>query len=369
MYRTRSIRSLFSVLWATLLLSAWLLSGCGSLRGDTDSQVDLGDILPENLPAVGEPQRLDADNDGKEEEWLIFYRYKPDEQPIVAAVYRPVNLGDQLDPPTLQPWRITIEPDKYLCQHDCRVRLEDVLSKGAGGQPNPDKELIFEDKVGGKVVRAAIFRWKGDTTGQTDEEKVARSNFVPLGHFDADEVEVKKDQVITYVERQDRSRLIERAQYVPNDSGNYYASGFTLVLPQESEITLSVWPDPALETLYPEKVALAFYKDFGNKEAARVYVSDGAWQDVDAGCPPEVCGCHFKQDNIERVMVKSIAYEGETSRMENGQEVNRCHIITQVICKTKGGAFEQPALTVIWTAEKSEPGEMWKLTSVRPGGE
>jgi hypothetical protein len=130
--------------------------------------------------------------------------------------------------------------------------------------------------------------------------------------------------------------------------------------PEEAEIVFWSGPpqDPASVTL-PEKLVLALYRNFPNREEIGRYFAEDAWARLGQHCPENACGCVSPQQDVARVMVKQIAYEADLK--ETAQ------VATQVVC-VKGNGSRDPLSTVTWHLSR-QPNNTWRLTDVTPGGE
>lgn len=351
------IRYLIGLVFLSLSLGA-----CGPLGQQDRSEVNLTDIFPQDLPAVGQAKRLDVDGDGTRE-WLVFYHIdlvkdNLEGSPIAAAVYRPVNNSDSRLPPRIVPTLLWLPSQGYLCLHSCKAEMQDVIS----GEPQ-GKELLIRDKRGDDTVGLAIFRWQDGLATTNDPEP---GTFISLGHFRADAIEIEKDKVLLTHGLGYRSDLATREVYVPQ-AGHYYRKpvsaddGLEIQLrpPQEAEIVFALGPlkDPASVKL-PEKLVMAFYQNFKDLDEITKYVTSFARGKVANGCPPGVCGCTSRWKDVSQVQVKQIAYETVDKPTVS--------VVVQVRCVRKGGRAD-PLGTVTWTAQRQNNGT-WRLTDVLAGG-
>ena len=347
-----------------LTLFALSLSACDVVDERDKPEVDLSDIFPKDLPSTGQAKRVNVDGKG-ESEWLVFYHidlFEDDLEgsPTAAAMYRPVDNPDKRLPPYLVPTLLWLPKQGYVCLYTCEAELQDVMS----GESNQGKELIVWDKRGNDRVGLAIFGWQKD---RPTEDNLGIGGFVPLGHFRADEIEVKQDEVTLVRALDYRSDIAMREVYVPQ-GGRYYlepmggADGLARLLsPQEAEIVFAPGSlqDPANVKL-PEKLVLAFYKNFENRAEIANYVDGPFKGEIADGCPPGVCGCVSQWKDVVRVQVKQIAYERASEPTAS--------IVVQVRCLRKGDRADDPLETVTWRAQEQGNGT-WRLTDVTLGGD
>jgi hypothetical protein len=358
-----------------LLLLALLLSSCGLFRREEKLEVDLTEFLPEDFRSIGRAQSLDVDQDG-DDEWLVFYhvdlvRGNWEGSPTLAAVFRPVHDQDSRMPPSLVPALLWLPGQGYLCLRECEAEMREVISSA------PGKELVVTDQECKetkceKTVGVAVFRWQDDLRKDApwrprDPEKFSafsvRGGFVPLGYFRGDEVEVKKDQVIVIHMHNDRSDLISREIYGPQ-SGTYYLQPQQHVddpdsqmrPPEEAEVFFSPGPpvEPT-EVKVPEKLVLAFYQNMHSLNEN--YFTPDAWDRIGPNCPPNMCGCSSRWEDVSRVMVKQVAYKPEF--------YETVEVGVRVVCVRKGDQTD-PVGTVTWKVER-RPDATWRLADVTPG--
>jgi hypothetical protein len=351
-----------------LFLFAWLLTSCGLFRTQDEPDVDLTEIFPEDLPTIGQAQRLNVDGAGIKE-WLVFYHIdlvdgNPDGSPTAAAVYRPVLQRDGRVPPHLIPALIWLPDQGYVCLYTCEADMLDAISGDPAGE-----ELVIWDKRGDDTVGVAIFRWQADleTAGEREGEKPTKGGFVPLGHFRGDSIEVVRDSVKVIRKHRDRSDLAAQEIYTPQ-FGRYYREQVRhvddpvvqLLSPQEAEIVFTPGPpeNPAQVKL-PEKLVLAFYQNFRDLGKIQGYFTEAAWGTIGNRCPANDCGCTSRYEDVSRVMVKQLAYESNLNKTTK--------VVAQVICIGKGNKPD-PIGTVTWQLQQ-QPESSWRLFAVTPGGE
>lgn len=356
---------LFSI---ALVLSMLALGGCNPFREQEKPEVDLTEIFPTDLPAIGQAQRLNVDGKGIDE-WLVFYHVDlvqgdVEGSPTAAAVYRPVEDQDGRRPPRLIPALLWLPRRGYLCLYTCEAEMRDVIGSGSEGQ-----ELVVQDKRGDDVVGVAIFRWDKDLQVETERaEQMPPGGFVPLGHFRADAIEIEKDKVTVIRKYNDRSNLAAQEIYNPA-AGRYYhqqvrhvddAPGL-LRSPQEAEIVFLPGPptNPA-QVKQPEKLVLAFYQNFRDAAQVEGYFTESAWDKIGEVCPENACGCSSERKDVARVMVKQIAYESDLDQKST-------QVIVQVVCVNKNDQAE--AITTVMWSLRRRVDQSWRLTDVVPGGE
>lgn len=352
-----------------LFLYVLLLTGCGLFGTQDEPDVDLTEIFPEDLPTIGQAQRLNVDGVGIKE-WLVFYHIdlvdgNQEGSPTAAAVYRPVLQRDERVPPHLIPALIWLPDQGYVCLYTCEADTLDAISGDPAGE-----ELVIWDKRGDDTVGVAIFRWQADQRPEGEREgetEPAPGGFVPLGHFRGDSIEVGRDTVKVIRKHRDRSDLAAQEIYAP-EFGRYYRDPVrhvddptvALLPPREAEIVFAPGPpeNPA-EVKLPEKLVLAFYQNFRDPGEVQRYFTETAWGSIGNRCPTNGCGCTSRYDDVSRVMVKQIAYESNLKKTTK--------VVAQVICIGTGNKPD-PIGTVTWHLEQ-RPESFWRLTGVTPGGE
>jgi hypothetical protein len=357
----RRARVHFLIVLVLLTLS---LSGCGLFRQSEKPEVDLAEIFPENLPVTGQVKRLDVNGEGKSE-WLVFYHMDlvegdKEDSPTAVAVYRPVADPDSRLPPHLVPALLWLPEQGYPCFYTCEADMQDVISEGSQG-----KELVIQDKREDETVGVAIFRWQEGLVVEADDG--SEGGFVLLGHFRADSVTVKKDEVEVIREAGDRSDLATREVYKPQ-AGHYYLdraisvgeSRAQLRSPEEAEVIFaSGSPEEPASVKLPEKLVMSFYQNYGDLDEIGKYLSIIAQDEIASGCPAEACGCVSEWKDVSRVIVKQIAYEAEDKAGVS--------VVVRVLCINKNDQPD-PLRTVTWRVMRQSDGT-WRLLSVRPGGD
>jgi hypothetical protein len=358
----RTIRA-FVVL---LILLTLFLSGCGLIREQDEPNVNLTEIFPTDLPTIEQAHRLDVDGAGIKE-WLVFYHIdsiagEPEGSPIAAAVYRPVSQQDKRVPPQLVPTLLWLPNQGYVCLYTCEAEMEDVI-----GENPPGRELVIRDKRDEDTVGVAIFRWDATLVPESEGGDAIEGGFVPLGHFRGDSITLEENRVTVRRRSRDRSNL-EIEEIYEAQSGRYYQAAVRSVygppselrLPNTAQIVFGLGPpeNPA-EVKLPEKLVLALYENYTDLEEIKEYFTGRAWTDMGGRCPENVCGCASKHEDVSRVMVKQIAYEGALKKSTN--------VVTQVVCVNRNNRPD-PIGTVTWQLQRL-PESTWRLSSVTPGGD
>ncbi|MCX7680913.1 MAG: tetratricopeptide repeat protein [Anaerolineae bacterium] len=283
--------------------------------------------LPVSLPdhwKLVHTYRLDTDSDGHEE-WVVLYRFDLSEgsgeegKPIGGIVYRTENSGTVLVGYELWP-----REGEYLCECECLVAMEELLSGLAG------PELVVRDRCDGRTTRLSLFSW--DAT---------RKEYVPRGHFVGSRVEAGRDEVTVEQRLPHRAQLALRQFYRPLEGRTYYQPGElgVLVMPEKYELAFyHEEPADVLRSPYPEKVVLAFYNHYGDEAWVEKLFTPQGWARV-AGCSTGLCGCSLSSDEGTRVRVTDLRAREHTAE--------QAVFDFSVVCEPDGREPEDEA-TVRW---------------------
>lgn len=325
---------------ALLLLTLCILPGC-ALLSRPESAVRFEFTPPEgwriaNVDESGNVTRLDTTGDGNQE-WVILYSFDDPGNaafaPVRCAIYQSVQRDPRL--PIIYPYHLQAPGWTYLGEGADRVsvRVADIVTNIEPDETYPEgtefakNEIIVENRSPtGQVTRVSIFQWR-DTVppqyrGHVDPQEYI---FVPsrpppansqwyqcIGLFEGT-VEVRPEtNQITVVDRMnDRSQLARINVYKPvAGPGGYLYGGQDLVPPVSSCVDFAFGlPSDVAQSPYPEKIVLAFHKQFQSAEsnygaaylaesARAVRDSDPAWRLFAAGQGPA----------IEQVCLKRIRY-------------------------------------------------------------
>lgn len=362
-----------------LVLLILFLIGCETNEEPLRPEIGLDEVLPPQLPIIGNTLwRFDVNRDGKDE-WLALYHIdmiaaSQSGQPTIGALYRPAVDQDVHMPPSFVPALLWLPSQGYLCLHNCQPELWNVITSDAA------PELVILDTVCDETacpntVGAAIFRWEDGLEKGSHENcspgwnpfraACVPGGFVPVGHFRADSVEISPevpDRVIITHRHNDRSDLATREIYSPR-AGRYYDQEVRHVYepqaqlhpPDEAEVIFASGPpkEPTRAKL-PEKLVMSFYRNYNNVQEIASYFTVEGWQRIGQNCADGRCGCVSTRDDVSRVMVKRITYEGEFKK--------QVEVMVDVICVTDGGLDLKQ--TVVWELER-QPDETWRLSNAR----
>ncbi len=343
-----------------LFLSALLCSSLACGQMSTNPQPDstsvevlcpgFKTVLPKDWQYV-DHSALDTDNDGSKE-CVVLYRFDllagtgHKNEPIAGVVYRP----DNKRPPCIIPYPLRSQAGGHLCEHNCELKMEDVLSRRNG------KELVVRDHYGGRVTRASIFYW--------EQPGGEYGHYEPLGHFSGDNIEVSLDEVVVDLCMPHRAQLATRYTYSPRNQATYYVQDEgTGALMMFEKYQLVFWPgEPEDVTLsqYPERVVMSFYEHYTD-EGNSQYFTDEGWKFMQESGIVE-CGCRLPNSDTETVRVHDIRCMQEWSSQEAGHpcEDYGCDRATVVANVTCGSGIEETE--VLWNLVRNNG--HWELDGV-----
>ncbi len=255
---SRLARSLVLVVWLVGLLSA-----CASPTPEEPLEKTINfanDVLPGRT--VLDVQRVDTDGDSQME-WVVFYRFDQVENrgPVAALIYDVVrDPASQL--PVVYPYKLRMPDQSYLAQTQPKVSLEDIVPESAGAA---SKELVFATDL-----ELAFFRVNAGIVNQPlDNPPLYRC----IGFFRSDggvsfDPSIGLTVTVTSRAGYERSQLVTRYYYKPEADGYFITGTTTLVSAFSSAVDFPEGiPTAILDTPYPEKIVLAFYKTFGKSDA------------------------------------------------------------------------------------------------------
>ena len=295
-------------------------------------------------------QREDTDSDGAEE-WIVFYRFDQVGAggPVAAIVYD-AAMDTALQLPVLYPFKLRTPDQNYLAEVVPDVTLVNILTEGNSKTLN---ELVF-----GTERELAIFRLSRDPAmPPTDNPPLYRC----VGFFRSDRVTfdpVSFQVVVTSFAGFERSQLVTKRYFKPDSSLNadgYFVAGTTTLLnPYDYEVDFrEPVNEGVLDTPYPEKILLAFYKSLGQTDAkptAVEYLSSQAASEFRAGRLRT--GSPFSVDQIRRATVKRISY------FPTQDTDTAARVIAEVVFTSRAGQQSNP-VEVTWLLQRAE--NRWRL--------
>jgi hypothetical protein len=295
------VKTSFLRLVSIISLVGLTLAACNPIKR-ADPRLDFTKILPEELRAQ-QVERLDTDNDGHLE-WVLFYQYDVIEgqtgrrfSPIAAVVYNADVPQGRKEPPVIFPYPLHPPDGDYLGENRCQVRMADVITKNDG--PEVVVESIDANDL---ITDAAIFTWRGD-----EEAGAGLRGYKCLGFFRTrGQVGVSADMIVVQERTDERSQLAVRRIYKPQN-GSYLDEHDQLRPPVESSVEFAFGkPKDVINSPYPEKIILAFYKDI-NTDAALDYLSQAGRErllrgELDLGSP-------WARSRIDKALVRELRYD------------------------------------------------------------
>jgi hypothetical protein len=236
--------------------------------------VDFYTLLPEQY-TVKQVEYEDTDGDGKKE-WIVFYQFDlvDGRNPYAGAVYD----FDRGSPPVLFPYRL-VPPDRdYLSEAAVEFELEDIVE---AGEVKPIPEIFVYGKapiskeVGTPITTdLTIFRHVPNSF-EWEYPRDEPRRYQVIGSFrgDGGVVFSREEKTVTVRNRAgyDRSQLAVETVYALDETRGTYMSRTDpqqLDAPLSSQVIFTFgMPPDILETPYPEKLVVGFYKTLAQKNS------------------------------------------------------------------------------------------------------
>lgn len=306
--------------------------------------------LPGGRESVAAVQRLDTDSDGWQE-WVVSYRYDIGayNSPISCVIY---DL-EGTSPFVIYPYPLRAPNTDYLGEGRVTITVEDVLSEPLE-QARP--EVVVTD---GRTL--SIFR-VSERSQAPSSAPIAFSNpYRCAGFFKAN---LKTERIGTEVSVWDRAGS-ERSQfalkrvYRPAEGSYFRSDSGTLLPPVEASIEFAYgMPQDILDTPYPEKLVLAFYKDLVGKDVKQ-YLSDHGLKLWAAGRLDY--GSPWPKEKLQKVWVQEISYvpgpADVASAAAPSPQPQAAQVRVKVLFQGPGG--EQRLREIQWHLVMQ--GTQWKL--------
>jgi hypothetical protein len=330
---------LILLLWSAL----GLLPGC-VLGRKAEPPVRFEFAVPDgwqvvNVDENGNVTRLDTDGDG-DQDWVILYSFDDPGNaafaPVRCAIYQSVQREPRL--PIIYPYHLQAPGWTYLGEGTGRmsVRMADIVTSIQPDETYPQgtyfatKEVVVENKgPDGQVVRASIFQWRNTVAPEFRNRTDPREYiFIPsepppansqwyqcIGLFEATvRVRVEANQVTVVDRMNDRSQLARVNIYKPAaGTGGYLYGGQDLVPPASSCVDFAFGvPSDVVQSPYPEKIVLAFHKQFQSSDSnyGAAYLAAPARQARDSD-PAWHLFATGRDATVESVCLKRVRYGSE----------------------------------------------------------
>ncbi len=331
-----------AVLWVSLL------SGCTSTPPLEPERKVISlskDVLAGK--SVLDVQRVDTDSDGQTE-WVVFYRFdQVDERgPVAALIYDVVP-----DPIThlsmVYPYKLRIPQENYMAQVQPEVALVDVLAQSGG---TVRKEVLFRTP---EELSFFTLNPSGVNLPKDDPPLYRCVGFFRSRDgvsYDPD----SRDVTVTSRAGYERSQLVTRHFYRPEADAYFITNTTTLVTPYRSEVDFPAdIPSDILDTPYPEKIVLAFYKTIGRTDPQPgliEYLSEQAGRELQEG--KLKFGSPWPVGELQSAMVKELSYYA------TGDASQSAVVIVKVVFNRTTG--ERSALVEVrWTLIRVQ--NRWKI--------
>jgi len=346
----RSVGNLWYRAVLALLLGA-LLAGCSEPAPvvPPEHMINVKTELLRDKTVVN-VQRADTDSDGQAE-WVVFYRFDQvgGQGPVAALIYDMVeDPASQL--PIVYPYKLRTPNENYLAQVQPELNLVDLLPETGG---IARKELLF--KTGKELI---FFRLNRDVPNQpSDDPPMYRciGFFRSEGgvSFDPGTLEV----AVTSLSGYERSQLVTRHFYRPEADGYFITGTTTLVSPYASAIDFPHGiPSDILDTPYPEKIVLAFYKHVGqdNSKLAE-YLTPQAAKELQEG--KLNFGSPWPLDQVKFAVVQELGYYPT-------QDSSQSTVVTVKGFFRSKSEEKSPLASVRWTMVRVQ--NRWKMDFPQP---
>jgi hypothetical protein len=234
--------------------------------------VDFFAVLPDRYKVkVQEVENVDTDGDG-EKEWVVLYRFDLTDgrSPYAGAIYD----YDRGDPPVIFPYQL-VPPDRdYLSDSAISLQLNDLIKLG---ETKPVPEVFITGNAGGINTDLTIFRHVPNSLPWEFPRDEPR-RYQVIGSFRGDGG-VRYDatsKTVTVLNRggYDRAQLAVQNVYSLDETRGTFMSAADpkeLGAPASSQVVFAFgMPPDILETPYPEKLVLGFYKALAQKQSSTI---------------------------------------------------------------------------------------------------
>ena len=236
---------------------------------------DFFTLLPEKSPQykVQEVDYLNTDDDSQKE-WVVFYRFDlaDGRSPYAGVIYD----FDRGDPPVLFPYRL-LPPDRdYLSEGNVSLKQDNLVTLGET-EAKPIPEIFVYGTAGDTVTDLNIFRHVPNSLPWEFPRDEPR-RYQVIGSFRGDGG-VKYDassKMVTVLNRAgyDRSQIAVQTTYSLDEARGTFMSAADpkqLGAPASSEVVFAFgMPSDVLDTPYPEKLVLGFYKALAQKQSSTI---------------------------------------------------------------------------------------------------
>jgi hypothetical protein len=232
--------------------------------------VDFFPTFPDRYK-VQEVENVDTDGDGQKE-WVVLYRFDLTDgrSPYAGAIYD----SDRGDPPVIFPYRL-VPPDRdYLSDSAISLQLNDLVKLG---ETKPVPEVFITGNAGGTNTDLTIFRYVPNSLPWEVPRDEPR-RYQVIGSFRGDGG-VKYDatsKTVTVLNRggYDRAQLAVQNVYSLDETRGTFMSAADpkeLGAPASSQVVFAFgMPSDILDTPYPEKLVLGFYKALAQKQSSTI---------------------------------------------------------------------------------------------------
>lgn len=228
----------------------------------------------DNNIRVCDVQRHDTDGDGFSE-WIVIYQVDknaPDDPKNPCPGNAPVNVAiydnDRGSPPIIFPYKLQPPDRDYLGETaNLQISYEEIIPNINQNTTNPIPEIII--KGGGNTTYLTIFQYQQNNIASTSPTEYP-PRYKVIGSFNGTGgVNYNRDSKrVTVIDRRyfERSQLAVKIGYALHGSGidqTYMANTDSAALsaPVSASIDFGTAPPSDIQdTIFPEKILLAFYQ-------------------------------------------------------------------------------------------------------------
>jgi hypothetical protein len=236
--------------------------------------VDFFPTFPDRYK-VQEVENVDTDGDGQKE-WVVLYRFDltGGRSPYAGAIYD----SDRGDPPVIFPYRL-VPPDRdYLSDNAISLQLNDLVKLG---ETKPVPEVFITGNAGGINTDLTIFRYVPNSLPwEFPRDEPRRYQVIGSFRGDGGVRYNAAGKTVTVLNRggYDRSQLAVQNVYRLDEARGTFMSAADpkeLGAPASSQVVFAFgMPSDILETPYPEKLVLGFYKALAQKQSSTIKPED-----------------------------------------------------------------------------------------------